>query len=341
VNEPHPSAYRPPWWTRLGALSGHLESIIPATLARKPVLPYRRERVPSPDGDFNDLDWIDSATPHAPLVILFHGLEGSSNSHYAAALMQSVKARNWRGAVPHFRGCSGEPNNTVRAYHSGDSEEVARLIRHAVAAATAQSAPSHVYVAGVSLGGNAVLKWLGEARESAKSAPYFVRAAAGISAPLELAAGGHAIAKGFSRVYTRMFLKSLKPKSQAKLARFPQHVSATVNAQAIRASRNLYEFDNAFTAPIHGFRDTNDYWTRASSKQFLPHIALPTLVLNALNDPFVPHTCLPTVDQVSPQVTLEQPAHGGHVGFPTGRFPGTLDWLAQRILTHFDSHHSD
>ena len=255
---------------------------------------------------------------------MFHGLEGSSQSHYALAFMHALAQRGWLGAIPHFRGCSGEANRTARAYHSGDAAEIAWLLQRF----REQHPQRALYAVGVSLGGNALLRWLGEAG----SAAQFVQAAAAVSAPLDLAAGGAALGRGLNRLYTRMFLNTLKPKTLAKIARYP-HLAA---AHDIHRARNLYEFDNLYTAPVHGYHNTEDYWQRASAKPVLRDIQIPTLVLNARNDPFLPAQHLPRINEVSNYVTLEQPASGGHVGFVVGNFPGRLNWLPQRLLHFFD-----
>jgi predicted alpha/beta-fold hydrolase len=309
--------YRAPWWLP----GGHLQTIYPATCIEKPPVAFRRERWDTPCGqDFIDVDLVDGA-PGAPCVLLFHGLEGSSDSHYARSLMAAVQARGWHGAIPHFRGCSGEPNLAPRFYHSGDTEELDWIIR--------RLRPLHAgpfYAAGVSLGGNVLLRWLGEQQHGAA----IVDAAVAISAPLDLAAGGAALSSGMNRIYTRMFLETLKPKALAKLARYP----GLFDREQLLAAHDLYSFDNVVTAPLHGYRDTDDYWHRASAKHVLPDITVPTLVLNSRNDPFLPGRHLPTV--ASRTVTLDYPATGGHVGFSTGPFPGRLDWLARRILHFFD-----
>ena len=313
------SSYRAPAW-----LPGrHLQTIYPALALRPRPPSYRRERWEWPDGDFVDVDHVDGPRS-APLVVLFHGLEGNSGSHYAAALMGAVAARGWRGAVPHFRGCSGEPNRLPRAYHSGDADEIARMV-----ARLAPAASLPLLLCGVSLGGNAMLKWLG--REGA-AATGLVRAAVAISAPLDLNAAGAALRHGLSRLYAAEFLRTLKPKTLAKLDRFPN----LFDASTMRAARTFDVFDNIFTAPVHGYRDVTDYWTQASSKGGLAAIAVPTLVLNARNDPFLPARFLPGPDQVAAAVVLEQPESGGHVGFAAGRFPGHLNWLPQRVLRFFD-----
>jgi len=312
------SAYRAPLWLP----GGNLQTIWPAVCVRKPEVGFRRERWDTPCGqDFIDVDFVDGLNPDAPFVMLFHGLEGSSNSHYARGLMAAVQARGWHGAIPHFRGCSGEANLAPRFYHSGDAEELDWIIRR-----LRPRFKGPFYVAGVSLGGNALLRWLGEQQHGAE----IVDAAVSVSAPLDLAAGGAALSSGFNRLYTRMFLETLKPKALAKLERFP----GLFDRAALLASRDLYAFDNVVTAPLHGYRDTDDYWHRASAKHVLEDITGPALVLNARNDPFLPGRHLPQT--ASKAVTLEYPATGGHVGFPAGPFPGRNTWLPRRILHFFD-----
>ncbi|MGE5493532.1 MAG: YheT family hydrolase [Actinomycetota bacterium] len=231
--------------------------------------------------------------------------------------------------MPHFRGCAGELNRLPRAYHSGDSEEFVLIL----ARFAQEAAGAPLYAAGVSLGGNALLKWAGERGDDAG---HTVAAIAAVSAPLDLAGCGHHLARGFNRVYTRHFLQTLKAISAARLERFP----GLFDEQRMRRAVNLYEFDDAVTAPIHGFAGADDYWRRASAKPWLPGIRIPTLVLNALNDPFLPARFLPSRDEAASSVRLEYPAHGGHVGFVTGGFPGSLDWMPQRLLHYFDTEES-
>ena len=250
--------------------------------------------------------------------MLLHGLEGSSQSHYARSFAHWAHANGWRFAVPHWRGCSGELNRAPRAYHSGDHEEVDWLLTRLRTTAGA------LYVVGVSLGGNALLRWAAEAGDLANMR---VRALASVSAPLDLAAGGAALGRGFNRlVYTGMFLRTMKAKALAKLEQHP----GLFPREQMLAARTLYEFDNVFTAPLHGFRDTDEYWARASAKPHLARIRVPTLALNARNDPFVPASSLPR--DGGAHVTLWQPAHGGHVGFPGGGFPGHLMTLPDAVM---------
>jgi predicted alpha/beta-fold hydrolase len=309
---------------------GHVQTIYAATLAPRPRVAYRRERWTAPDGDFVEMDWLADppaagGTPATrPLVVLFHGLEGSSRSHYALALMAAVRNIGWRGCVMHFRGCGGEPNRLPRAYHSGDSAEVDWVLRRL----RGLQSGSPLYAAGVSLGGNVLLKWLGE---SGAGALDVIARAAAVSAPLDLAACGNALGRGFNLAYAWHFLRTLKPKVLAKQARYPD----LVNAARLRAALTMREFDDVFTAPLHGFRDVDDYWARASAKPLLGRIAAPTLIINARNDPFMPRDALPAPREVSPRVVLAQPEEGGHAGFVAGPFPGSLDWLPRRILAFF------
>lgn len=340
--------YHAPWWLP----GGQAQTICSALWARTHTQPeplWRRERWETPDQDFIDVDWLaDSNSRASPpagddrssgpndhrvsraseqshvLCVLFHGLEGSSSSHYAKAWADQARRWGWRLAVPHFRGCSGETNLAPRAYHSGDFEEVDWILRrmrtlHA----------GRLLAVGVSLGGNALMRWAQEAGEQACRA---VDAVASVGSPLDLMASGHAIGRGFNRlVYTPMFLRTMKPRALAKLAQFP----GLFDREALLRVRTLYEFDNLFTAPLHGFRDVQDYWCRASSAPHFARVRLPALVINALNDPFVPAASLPGQHQVSDSVTLWRPAQGGHVGFASGGFPGDVRGLPQAIGNWF------
>jgi uncharacterized protein len=298
--------YRSPWWLP----GGHLQTIY-ASLRPPPRIRLERERWDTPDGDFIDVDFAGNADA-ARRLVLFHGLEGSGDSHYGRGIAARAVEKGWRVALPHFRGCSGEPNRKARAYHSGDSEEIDWILRRLSPRAAV----------GISLGGNALLKWLGERGERAP-----LDRAVAVSAPIDLPAAGAALDRGLNRLlYTRHFLRSLKPKSLAKLAAFPGLYDAAV----VRGARTFRVFDNAVTAPLHGFRDVDHYWSDASSGPWLGRIRVPTLLLNARNDPFLPeHALLAAARDAAPCVLLEFPRHGGHVGF---RHP----WLAQRILEFLD-----
>jgi predicted alpha/beta-fold hydrolase len=319
--------YRAPPWLP----SGHLQTIVAARLARsyageRPV--FLRERWDTPDGDFIDVDWLaPKPMAEAPLWVMFHGLEGSSSSHYALACADYARRQGIGFAVAHFRGCSGELNWAPRAYHSGDYEEIGWVLQRF---ASLHSGP--ICAIGISLGGNALLRW---AEEAGHSACATVRGVAAVCSPLDLAASGAAMGRGFNRqVYTRMFLRSMKPKALAKLKQHP----GLFDAQALMAAQDLYAFDNIFTAPLHGFRDTEDYWKRASAKPHLAAVRVPALAISARNDPFIPTDSLPAPHEVGQYVHLQQFDHGGHVGFAAGMPPGHLATLPQTLGRWFDQH---
>src|SRR5450755_2222292 len=310
-------------------VGGHAQTIWPALFSRRHAGEgprFRRERWRTPDNDFIDVDW-QGQDRRLPLLVLFHGLEGSSTSHYAQALAVEARHRGWSFAIPHFRGCSGEINLAPRAYRSGDFEEVEWILKR-----FRGGHEGPIVVVGVSLGGNALLRFAEEAGESAATT---VKAIAAVSAPLDLAAGGESIGRGFGRqVYTRMFLRSMKPKAFLKLRQYP----GLFDAARLRAARDLRDFDNVFTAPLHGFRDAADYYARGSAGPHLGRIRIPALVLNARNDPFLPARALPKAGTVGRHVTLWQPAHGGHVGFATGTWPGHLQAFAERVAGWLAEH---
>ena len=312
--------YRAPWWLP----GGNLQTIWPALYARRVFgehPQYRRERWTTPDRDFLDVDWLETpAQPDAPLLVLFHGLEGSSRSHYAEAFADFAAERGLAFVVPHFRGCSGELNQGPRAYHSGDHEEIGWILSRLRAQHTGP-----LIAVGVSLGGNALMRWAGEAGAEAAS---LVSAVASVCSPIDLAAGSQAIGRGFNRlVYTTMFLRSMKPKALEKLQQHP----GLFDGERLMAARDLYQFDDIFTAPLHGFRNADDYYARASAKPHLHRIRIPALVLNALNDPFVPAASLPGPREVGSFVTLWQPQGGGHVGFPDGHLPGHVRTMPNEV----------
>lgn len=313
---------------------GHLQTLWPALHARRiqgPAIAYRRERWDTPDGDFIDVDWLcegGERPPHQrapmPLLVLFHGLEGSSRSHYAEAFASWARDQGVAFAVPHFRGCSGERNRAPRAYHSGDVAEIDWMLSR-FRALHHERGGGPLLAVGVSLGGNALLRWAGEVGEVAVA---MVQAIAAVCAPLDLAAGAGAMARGFSRqVYTRVFLQTMKAKARAKLLQYP----GLFDGQRLSAASDLIAFDELFTAPLHGYASAQDYYRRASAGPVLAGIRVPALALNARNDPFVPAASLPRPEAVGAHVTLWQPEGGGHVGFCQGAPPGHVAWLPAAV----------
>ena len=317
--------YRAPWWLP----GGHAQTIWAAKVVRadgaRPAL-WQRERWTSPDGDFIDVDLQIAPEPQSPWLVMFHGLEGSSSSHYARAFAAECRHLGWHLAVPHFRGCSGELNLAPRAYHSGDHPEIAWIL-----ARLRQRSHAPVYAVGVSLGGNALLRW---AQEMGAAASATVASVAAVSSPLDLAAAGAAIDQGLNAlIYGRMFLATMKPKAWRKWQQHP----GLFDLERVRSARTLRVFDDAFTARLHGFAGVDDYYARCSAKPHLRQVQVPALVVNALNDPFVPAHSLPRADEVGAQVRLWQPRQGGHVGFPAGRPWGhvaTLPRAVARWLHH-------
>lgn len=318
-------AYRPPRWLR----GSHAQTIIPALWARRPQPAFVRTLWTTPDQDRIALDSLYPLDNTRPMLVLFHGLEGSSRSNYAAHLMQMAARQGWQAVVPHFRGCGGIDNLLPRAYHAGDSAEIDWIVRRL--AALSPTRP--LLLAGVSLGANAMLKWLGE---QGSAVPSQVRAAASISAPVDLGAAGTCLDRGINRhFYAREFLRTLKPKVLRTLQRQPQ-LASWLDAERIRQMRTLKAFDDYVTAPMHGFSGVEDYWHRASSKPLLARITVPTLLLNARNDPFIPASSLPAADEVSPAVKRLYPMQGGHAGFLSGSlFHDHNNWLPQCLLAHF------
>ena len=317
------STYQSPTWL----LGAHSQTIYPALFAPKPTVLYARQRLDLPDEDFVDIDFLDSIPipgDQRPFVALFHGLEGDSSSHYARALMATLSGVGLRGAVVHWRGCSGTPNRLARSYHSGESGDIDSAL-HFLAKTLCDGTP--LFAMGVSLGGNALIKWLGEEGRQTS----IINGACAVSAPHDLAAGAQMLAHGVSRLYTHNFMSTLKAKSLQKLETFTMPYSA----QEIEACKNFHSFDDVVTARVHGFQSAQDYWTRSSCKQFMATIKRPTLVINAINDPFLPQHALAGRDEVSTHVTLEYPSAGGHVGFLSSPVPGHHSWIPQRAIEFF------
>jgi predicted alpha/beta-fold hydrolase len=306
--------FKPAWW-----LPGpHLQTLWPTFGRRHVKVKLQRERIELSDGDFVDLDWGDQSD-HKPIVLILHGLEGSADSPYARGMLKRINAEGWRGVVMHFRGCSGEPNRMLRAYHSGETEDVAEV----VSILQRREPETQIAAMGFSLGGNVLLKWLGETGESN---PLVVAAA--VSVPYELAISAARLQQGFSRFYQWHLLRSLCVKMQVK-----KHLQDSIpNFPRLGELQNIYEFDDNITAPLHGFKNAEEYYEKSSSRQFLKMISVPTLLLHAKDDPFLTEVAIPRFDELSESVELEVTEQGGHVGFVGGALPLRPDyWLETRI----------
>ena len=286
------------------------------------------ERWDTPDGDFIDIHRLEGP-PGAPRLLFLHGLEGTIRSHYVAGFFGEAKRRGWAADLMIFRGCGSEPNRAPRFYHSGETTDIGFVLDRVIR----EHPESAIVLAGVSLGGNVLLKFLGERGDTL---PLQVRGAAAISVPFDLERGARFISKGFSRVYDRHFLRTLRPKALAKLERYPD----LFDRSKLESATSIYDFDDAVTAPVHGFHDAHDYYSRSSSLSWLSAIRLRTLLLSAIDDPFLPAAVLDEVRGIAggnPALTLEFTKHGGHVGFISGPWPWRpfyyAEWRACEFLS--------
>lgn len=317
------NTFRPAWWLP----GGHGMTLWPRFFRRREQLPgVRTERWPTYDGDEVELLRLDAGS-QAPHFLLLHGLEGSHRSHYVGPLLRSAWRAGWSAYLLLFRGCGSRPNRSLVSYHSGETGDLDMVVRRI----RAENPGAAVAIAGISLGGNVLLKWLGE---SGSGACGLVHAAAAVSVPYDLERSARHIGKGLSRIYQQHFLRSLVRKARAKLERFPETGLLT----RVEAARSLVEFDEAFTAPIHGFRSAREYYARSSSLSFLGRIRVPTLLLSACDDPFHPRELLDEVRQVAARnevLRVEFHRRGGHAGFVGGRWPWRATYYLDRRIIEF------
>jgi predicted alpha/beta-fold hydrolase len=314
--------YHPAWWVP----GGHAQTLWAKFFRRHPPLPARRERWPTPDGDFLDIYRTD-ADRRAPRLILLHGLEGTVRSHYVGGFFREALRRRWGADLLIFRGCGDEPNTAPRFYHSGETTDLALVVDRI----HDEYPAAPLVLAGVSLGGNVLLKYLGEVGDSVAD---YIAAAAAISVPFDLERGARFIGRGFFKIYDRHFLRSLRRKALDKLVRHPN----LFDRRALMRAENIYDFDDAVTAPVHGFASAHDYYNRSSSIRFLDRISVPTLLLSAIDDPFLPAEVLDEVRRVggsNPALSFEFTSHGGHVGFVGGTVPWRPVYYAERRVCEF------
>jgi len=313
------SGFRSAWWCR----GAHLQTVWPHLFRHQPKITLRRERLELPDGDFVDLDWTPDN--RGPIIVILHGLEGSARSPYVVGLLHAARQQGWRGVVMHFRGCSGEPNRLARSYHSGDTADLAFLIQ----TLRSREPDTPVAIVGYSLGGNVLLKWLGETGDQAE-----IQAAVAVSVPFVLHHAASRLNRGFSRIYQWILLQSLKRGARHKFKNIPVPISID-NLSAISCLR---EFDDQITAPLHGFTSADHYYSVASSRQYLKNIRVNTLIIHAQNDPFVSAGAIPATSELSRSTQFELYADGGHVGFVTGRWPWPARyWLEERIPQYLEN----
>jgi predicted alpha/beta-fold hydrolase len=292
------NGFAAPGWCR----NAHCQTIWPLLGRKHLTVPWQRQRLELPDGDFLDLDWHGPDTGTTPIVLVLHGLEGSSRSHYARAMGSALPQHGFRVAVMNFRGCSGSHNRLTRSYHSGETGDIDYVTREI----KKRHPDAPLFVVGFSLGGNVLLKWLGEQKNVTP-----VKAAVAVSVPFDLGVAADRMSQGLSRIYQQYFLNSLIPKIVAK----NRIIKLPVDVQQVSKAKTLREYDNYLTAPLHGFADAQDYYTRSSSRQFLGDIKIPAWIIHSRDDPFMTTSIIPKQDEVSETVTLGIHDHGGHVGF--------------------------
>jgi len=314
------SSYRPP----LLLSNGHVQTILPSLFRKVNGVSYARERIATPDGDFVDLD--RSLVGSERVAVIAHGLEGDSERAYVRGMVKALNRRGWDGVAWNFRGCSGEPNRRLRSYHSGDTADLEVVLGSVLNGGSYERAA----LVGFSLGGNVILKYLGERGERVD---HRVHAGVAFSVPCDLAAGAFKMALPSNRLYMRRFLRMLHEKIRAKMELFPGEID---DADFDRM-RSFKDFDERYTAPLHGFESAEDYWRKASSKPSLNHIAVPTLLVSALNDPFLAVECFPREEaKRSGCFFLETPASGGHVGFVSCNHDGEY-WSERRAVNFLEN----
>jgi uncharacterized protein len=319
----HSNSHQAPFWLP----NAHLQTIVPSLFRKVPVT-YHREKIATPDNDFLNLDWCFGSTSEfvasatQPLVILSHGLEGDTTRQYLAGMVRHLTQNGYHCLAWNYRGCGGEMNRQPRFYHSGETSDLSLVIRHAL-----NKGHTQLYLMGFSLGGNVTLKYLGEQADNLHSA---IKKAVVFSVPMDLGACSRNIEKPENKMYALKFLRSLKPKVQAKSAIYPQYF----DMDKLETTKTIFDFDEYFTAPLHGFAGAEDYYKRCSAKHFVEKITIPTLIVNAKNDPLVPYQSLPiALIENLPHITLELTENGGHCGFRPQKLSNTKAfWSETRAL---------
>lgn len=312
-----PSTFKPAWWLR----NRHAQTIWPSLFRKRPKISLLRERLELPDGDFLDLDWTESKP--GPIVLLLHGLEGNAESHYTKSLLKHLSQLGSQAVIMYFRGCNGEMNRLPRAYHSGETGD----LNYVVSQLTSRFPDRRIYTIGISLGGNVLLKWLGETGHTNP-----LSGAIAISVPFDLANAAEQLNHRGSRIYQRHLVDKLQRSLKQRLA----HMDLPIDKDKALSCKTIRQYDDLVTAPLHGFKNSTDYYAQSSSRPFLAAIRIPTLILHAKDDPFMTCEAIPTADELSDKLSLELTESGGHVGFISGRLPlRPRYWLEQRISRFF------
>lgn len=321
------SNFKPAWWLT----NPHAQTIYPTMMHRQQAPINHSERINLPDGDFIDLAWATNGLDaNTPLVILLHGLGGSVNSVYVSSLLRALNQTGVRGVLMHFRGASEEPNRLPRAYHSGDTADFDFLINKL----NREEPHTRKAAIGISLGGNVLLKWLGETGSQS-----LIHAAVAVSVPFQLNIVADRINQGFSRIYQYYLLQSLRNFFTRKLSQ--ENFQLPYPHRSLASLKCFWTFDEYVTAPLHGFENVHTYYREASSKQYLHRITTPTLILHASDDPFMTPEILPKANELSESTILELSSHGGHVGFITGNIPGKPEYWLEKRIPQYLLHHLD
>jgi len=310
-----------------GFSNAHFQTILPTLLNKKEKVLYTHERLELDDGDFLDLAWRDLPTEDKrPIIIIFHGLEGSVHSPYAFRMMKALDVQGFNSVVMHFRGCYGEQNRLARAYHSGETGDARFFINYLHALYPERN----LAAVGYSLGGNMLMKLQGE---WGSDSPLF--AVVSVSSPLRLEMTADHINSGASRFYQTLLMNSLKKRLLEKFERHDYESLIGLKKEVVPTLKSFWEYDDLFTGPVHGFKSAEDYYARSSAYPYIPHIKKPALIIHAKDDPFMPSAVLPSLDQLPEQVSVELSDHGGHVGFLGGTLLKPKYWLEERIPAFF------
>lgn len=314
--------FKPAWWLR----NPHLQTLWPTLFRRKQKIGIHPERLELDDGDFLDLSWVGKGD--GPIVLVLHGLNGNVDSSYANAILHTIQLMRWRGVLMHFRGCSGVPNRLARNYHGGETEDlltVIQIIRR-------REPTTPIYLIGYSLGGNVLLKALGEGKIK-----DYIKAAIAVSVPFELNKTADYMRYGFKRIYQKHLVRGMIKSIRKKI----KQVLTSIDIQNLDKCSTFWEFDDAITAPLHGFKNATEYYSQSSCRQYLKQIQTPTLILHAKDDPFTPVDALPQTFELSNYVQFELSVNGGHVGFITGKIPlRPIYWLENRIMDYLKMCHT-
>ncbi len=314
------SDFKPAWW-----LPGpHLPTIWGKMVRRRPTVHDRLERIETPDGDHVTLVRMGTIKPGVPHLFILHGLEGKITAKYAHGMLDEARKRGWSGDMMMFRSCDGEVNSARRFYHSGETTDLDFVVRRLIT----EHPEIHLMMCGVSLGGNVLLKWLGE---QSKNVPPQIRRAATASVPFDLEAGARLMEKGFARVYVKHFLDTLVAKTLVKLEKYPD----LCDREKLKTARTFFEFDDLLTGPVHGFTGAHDYYEKSSSIHFLDHVRVPTLLMNAWDDPFLPQNVLASVRNLARRnqhLVVEFPLRGGHVGWVAGQPWSQSYYMEHRVV---------